>query len=494
VPAADADPDDVLSFSLSAPDRLERPGRDDDRPATGPHPLAGAVEGVYPLRVSVSDGIDAVDGAFHARCCPTTSRRWSTLSLSHRVADVGQQVWIWVVATDNVGVTGRTLTIDGQPVPLDASGAVLWTVAGDFGPGPRAAGHRPRRRRERESAGDGQPAIRNPDNQAPQVTITSPSPGATVTELTGDRRLDRRPRRRSGGLYDHDQPAGFGGSRADGDGRRRAGPGAGQPGRYPPGLAGRHAAGQRDLPRRGPGDGPRGAGGGDSRIVEVQGNLKLGNFTLTFVDLDLPTSGIPITITRTYDTLQAHRQGDFGYGWRMDIDERPSRSDPAGHDSPEPRPFIDGDRIVFTLPDGSTHGFTFYGRPVNPNVPFADPQAYPAFQPDWGSNSRLQMSGRHPALLKLANGYDDVAAQRLYNPASGLYGDYELTLRSGVRLAIDPRTGELRQLVDRTGQPADVHLRRHPAQRRPPRPLRPRPGGPDHRDRPARRDAGRSGR
>jgi hypothetical protein len=189
----------------------------------------------------------------------------------------------------------------------------------------------------------------------------------------------------------------------------------------------------------------------DSRTVEVQGNLKLGNFALTFVDLELPAAGLPITITRTYDTLEAHRQGDFGYGWRMDIANVQVDVVQPGNDLPEPRPFLDGDRIVFTLPDGKTHGFTFYGRPVNPNAPFADPQAYPAFQPDAGSTSSLRMSGRHPALLKLANGYDDVAAQQLYNPASGIYGDYELTLRSGMQLAIDPQTGQLRQLLDRTG-------------------------------------------
>jgi YD repeat-containing protein len=38
-----------------------------------------------------------------------------------------------------------------------------------------------------------------------------------------------------------------------------------------------------------------------------------------------------------------------------------------------------------------------------------------------------------------------------YNPASGLYGDYELNMRNGTRLYVDPRTGDLRQLVDRTG-------------------------------------------
>jgi hypothetical protein len=40
--------------------------------------------------------------------------------LSDTVVDPGQQVRIWVLATDNVGVTGLSLTIDGQPVPLDS--------------------------------------------------------------------------------------------------------------------------------------------------------------------------------------------------------------------------------------------------------------------------------------------------------------------------------------------------------------------------------------
>ncbi|MCY2993503.1 MAG: hypothetical protein NTY19_37340, partial [Planctomycetota bacterium] len=44
----------------------------------------------------------------------------------------------------------------------------------------------------------------------------------------------------------------------------------------------------------------------------------------------------------------------------------------------KPSPFRDGDRIVFTLPDGSKQGFTFVGRPLNPDAPFADPQAQTA--------------------------------------------------------------------------------------------------------------------
>jgi len=49
------------------------------------------------------------------------------------------------------------------------------------------------------------------------------------------------------------------------------------------------------------------------------GELKVGNFKMSFTDLSIPVSGIPITITRTYDSLNAGRQGDFGYGWQMEM-------------------------------------------------------------------------------------------------------------------------------------------------------------------------------
>ena len=95
--------------------------------------------------------------------------------------------------------------------------------------------------------------------------------------------------------------------------------------------------------------------------MEVAGNLKLGNFTLTFQDLELPLSGLPITITRTYDTLQAGKEGDFGYGWRLDLTGVKVNVVQPGNTSGVPDPFRDGDRIVFTLPDGSKHGFTLRG-------------------------------------------------------------------------------------------------------------------------------------
>ena len=53
--------------------------------------------------------------------------------------------------------------------------------------------------------------------------------------------------------------------------------------------------------------------------VSVEGNMKIGNFTLSFVDLAIPLSGLDIEVVRTYDSRQRHIQGDFGQGWTLDI-------------------------------------------------------------------------------------------------------------------------------------------------------------------------------
>ncbi|MCB8978742.1 MAG: hypothetical protein H6657_15085 [Ardenticatenaceae bacterium] len=50
----------------------------------------------------------------------------------------------------------------------------------------------------------------------------------------------------------------------------------------------------------------------------VDGELKIGHFTISLVDMAVPVSGIPIQIIRTYDSRDK-RVGDFGVGWTLDI-------------------------------------------------------------------------------------------------------------------------------------------------------------------------------
>ncbi len=43
-----------------------------------------------------------------------------------------------------------------------------------------------------------------------------------------------------------------------------------------------------------------------------------GQFTLSFQELSIPVSGIPIQILRNYDSRETARKGDLGYGWTLD--------------------------------------------------------------------------------------------------------------------------------------------------------------------------------
>ncbi|MES1240686.1 MAG: RHS repeat-associated core domain-containing protein [Acidobacteriota bacterium] len=55
-----------------------------------------------------------------------------------------------------------------------------------------------------------------------------------------------------------------------------------------------------------------------STHVVVEGQQKIGNFTVSFVDLEVPLAGIPIQVVRTYDSREK-RSLDFGHGWTLEV-------------------------------------------------------------------------------------------------------------------------------------------------------------------------------
>lgn len=66
--------------------------------------------------------------------------------------------------------------------------------------------------------------------------------------------------------------------------------------------------------------------------VTVKGELKVGNFSLAFVDLAVPLAGLPIEVKRTYDSRDKGR-GDFGIGWRLELSRiRVDENMPMGAD------------------------------------------------------------------------------------------------------------------------------------------------------------------
>lgn len=52
--------------------------------------------------------------------------------------------------------------------------------------------------------------------------------------------------------------------------------------------------------------------------VNVEGQMKIGNFTLSFLDMEIPLSGLPIQVYRSYDSRDK-RRGDFGVGWTLQL-------------------------------------------------------------------------------------------------------------------------------------------------------------------------------
>jgi len=57
----------------------------------------------------------------------------------------------------------------------------------------------------------------------------------------------------------------------------------------------------------------------DVRTSRVSGDLKVGNFSVTFEDFSAPVAGLPVTVLRTYDTRRGNENLDFGFGWSVDF-------------------------------------------------------------------------------------------------------------------------------------------------------------------------------
>lgn len=195
----------------------------------------------------------------------------------------------------------------------------------------------------------------------------------------------------------------------------------------------------------------------DTASVQIEGALKLGNFTVSFVDLTVPVAGVPITITRRYDSLDAKVSGDFGYGWSLEIAKTKIEKQIDPNRLPDLSgyvPFRDGDRVIVTLPDGTKEGFTFYGKPGKQFLGVVIDHN-PFFVADIGIKSKLVVNT--VALRKVGEDYLDYESGRLYNPADPTFGgSYELQLRNGSSLVIDARSGELSSIVDRAGNEVTV--------------------------------------
>ncbi len=185
-------------------------------------------------------------------------------------------------------------------------------------------------------------------------------------------------------------------------------------------------------------------------IFNVTSQSKLGNFRVEFTDLSIPLQGIPIQVTRIYDSLETGRFNDFGYGWSLglcDADIRETVPDTGG-DIFTATPFKVGTRVYLTTPEGKRVGFTFKLR--NPQSSFFFTTWEPYFEPDRGVYEKLTLgSADNTRVSQVSDGSVVYPLFQFgFNP-----NDYLLTLQNGTVYHYDQRQG-LKDVTDLNGNTA----------------------------------------
>jgi fibro-slime domain-containing protein/RHS repeat-associated protein len=370
-----------------------------------------------------------------------TARPFLDVAISANPAPIGSRVTFLLTASDNVGVTGLTLSVNGTQVALDAHGSATLTMGNTVGPVTVIA-------TARDAAGNVttvQPpfSLFDPtDVNAPTLALTGPADGVTVTTVTAvtgtvtdsnlaSWTLDIAPLR--GGSF---RVLATGTSQVTNGLLGQLDPTVLANGPYTLRLTARDTGGKVSTIQR---------------VVNVVGDLKLGNLSISFTDLTIPVAGIPITIKRSYDTLRADRYGEVGFGWRLDFGDmevKVSTPDSSLGSFGDKVPFRDGTRVVITGPDGVPQGFTFQGVPSSGFAGIVTGYR-PVFIPDADVLSRLTVPQFE--LLKVGNEYISLDAGGIpYDPADPAFGGtYTLTTLDGLAHTIDATTGQLLTLSDR---------------------------------------------
>ncbi|MDT0594942.1 RHS repeat-associated core domain-containing protein [Glaciecola petra] len=105
-------------------------------------------------------------------------------------------------------------------------------------------------------------------------------------------------------------------------------------------------------------------------FIGLTGESKIGVFQLTYTDLSIPISNIPIEINRVYRSTDAAVAGELGYGWHFQFSNPDIRETIPVAEMEETlglfvtNPYSAETRVYLNAPDGKRIGFTFDPEPV----------------------------------------------------------------------------------------------------------------------------------
>jgi hypothetical protein len=197
----------------------------------------------------------------------------------------------------------------------------------------------------------------------------------------------------------------------------------------------------------------------DNTIV-IEGNQKLGYFTFSYNDLTIPAAGIPITLTRTYDSRDKS-VGDFGVGWVLsatDVSVQKNGAIGAGWSWQNTNDFIDDIEvtanyahvITITMPGGAVYSFEANLSPwyAPGGVEFST-FGYTAIGTTKGTLTDLAgVSDGDVAIVGNENGSADIEDLNL----GGTYdcNQFQLVTPDGTKFDVDTTNG-LMAIIDRNG-------------------------------------------
>jgi RHS repeat-associated protein len=300
--ARDPDPDDTLVYSVSGPSGMTI------HPTTGRLDYTPSAQGTFSVTVTVTDSTArTASQTFALLVVPDDQDPTVTLTASDRYVNAGASVVFVVSATDDASVASTTLVVDGVVRALDGNGqaTVLLATPGvvqAFATATDPAGN--------VGSTSLTLGVQDPgDTEAPTVDITDPvddqevtAPSFVVGTVVDNNLVEYTLSHRRGETGNFTVFA-----RSDqnilGSPLGTFDPTLLENGLYTLRLEATDANQQTSRAEI---------------TVQVQGGMKVGVFTLSFVDLQIPVSGIPITVTRTYDSRIKSTE-DFGVGWTLDV-------------------------------------------------------------------------------------------------------------------------------------------------------------------------------
>lgn len=193
--------------------------------------------------------------------------------------------------------------------------------------------------------------------------------------------------------------------------------------------------------------------------VTVEGEQKVGNFTISFNDLSVPVAGLPIQLTRTYDSRDK-RVGDFGTGWTLGIaNVRVEKNGVLGQNWEETRG--DGFLPAYCVEPTRAHlvTVTFPGGKVYKFRPAVSPHCQPAFPIEFANVTFEPMPGTNGSLAAVGSNEVVVAGSSYPGPVDlhgdGAFGFYDPTVfrlmtEDGTTYVLEEGAG-VRSVADTSG-------------------------------------------